>query len=248
MRLAGRGTLVTGGSSGIGLALAQALRRAGCEVLVCGRDADKLGRAAGMVPGLRTVVGDLAQPADVRRIADVATDLPGGLSILVNNAAMQRERNLFIDTADDALAATADEVGTNLTGLILLTTLCLPALRAAPAAAVVNLTSGLALAPKAGAPVYCATKAGVHSFTTTLRYQARTHAPGLLVSEVMPPVVDTPMTAGRTVGKVAPQRVAAAIIRGLVRDHTEITIGKVRLLRVVHRIAPSVAHRMMRDS
>lgn len=248
MKLAGRGALVTGGSSGIGLALATALRRAGCEVLICGRDADRLDRAASLVPDLRTVVGDLTRPADVRRIADVATDLPGGLSILVNNAAVQRERSLFTESADDALAATADEVGTNLTGPIQLTALCLPALRAASEAAVVNLTSGLVLAPKASAPVYCATKAGLHSFTTTLRYQARTHAPRLLICEVMPPVVDTPMTAGRAVSKVPPQQVAAAIIRGLERNQTEITIGKVRLLRIMHRIAPSLAHRAMRDS
>ncbi|ROO63157.1 short subunit dehydrogenase [Micromonospora sp. Llam0] len=149
MRLAGHRALVTGGSTGIGLALATLSRQAGCEVLVCGRDPDKevlvcgrdpdkLNRAAGLVPDLRTVAGDLSRPEDVRRIASAAMDLPGGLSILVNNAAVQHERSLFAEATDEALAASAFEVGTNLTGLIQLTSLCLPALAAVPASAVVN--------------------------------------------------------------------------------------------------------------
>ncbi|MEM6990093.1 MAG: SDR family NAD(P)-dependent oxidoreductase, partial [Myxococcota bacterium] len=115
----------------------------------------------------------------------------------------------------------------------------LPELIARPRAALVQVTSGLALSPKASAPVYCATKSGLRAFTRALRWQlARTN---VCVLEVLPPLVDTAMTRGRGRGKMSPEDVAAEIVAALRRGDTEAYLGKSKLLRWLSWIAPHLA-------
>ncbi len=102
------------------------------------------------------------------------------------------------------------------------------------------------MAPKASAPVYCATKAGLRSFTKALRYQCQRAAPHVTVVEALPPMVDTAMTHGRGRGKISPERAAEEIVRGLDTGRTEIYVGKSKLLRVINRVAPSAAEAVMR--
>lgn len=185
MRLQGHTVLLTGGSTGIGLALARQLLAADNIVLTCGRDESRLRQAAAELPGLLVRPADLADPDDVRALAAEARALPGGPTILINNAAFQLHHDFVHDPTEELLTAIAVEIGTNLTGLVQLTAALLPALAAAPAAAVLNVTSGLIFSPKASAPVYCATKSAVHTFTTALRYQTRRHAPHVLVTEAV---------------------------------------------------------------
>jgi uncharacterized oxidoreductase len=123
----------------------------------------------------------------------------------------------------------------------------LPLLARQPSAALVNVTSGLALAPKRSAPVYCATKAAVRSFTRALRYQCEDGGLAVRVIEAIPPLVDTPMTAGRGRGKLSPERCAAEILAGVRRGAAEIPIGRTRLLRGLQRLSPALAYRIMRD-
>lgn len=247
MRLEGQTVLITGGTSGIGLALAETWSNRGGTILVCGRDAGRLVSAACCVPGLMTVQADIATPAGRAHLCAEVVRLAPSLSVLVNNAAVQHPANWLDGHTPEQAALAAEEVALNVGALVALTHELLPRLRAAPEAAVVNLGSGLTLAPKKSSPVYCASKAFVTSFSRALRYQCEDAAPQVRVVEVLPPVVDTPMTAGRGSAKLAPSAVAAAILHGLAHDRTIIDVGAVGLLRVVQRLSPALAFRITRN-
>jgi len=167
--------------------------------------------------------------------------------MLVNNAATQ--------TPVDALQPVEwrtleDELHLNLHAPIHLAHLLLPSLVVrrpeAPEAAIVNITSGLALAPKAASAPYCASKAALRSYSKALRWQLR-ETP-VRVVEVLPPLVRTPMTAGRNEGAMAPAACAEQIVGGIRKGRDEIYVGKSQLLRVAMRVSPAIGERIMRDS
>lgn len=186
MELGGNTVLVTGGASGIGLAIAERFLRAGSEVIVCGRREGKLREAAETHPGLRTRVCDVADEADRAALFEWATSEFPRLNVLVNNAGIQRRFRL---TEPEEWSETHQEIAINFDAPVHLTTVFLPHLLRQERAAVVNVTSGLAFVPMAMAPVYCATKAALRSFTLSLRHQlART---AVRVVEVIPPAVNT---------------------------------------------------------
>ncbi len=178
--------LVTGGASGIGLALAERYLDSGSEVIVCGRRETALEAARARHPRLRTRVCDLGDPRQREQLAAWAVAAAPTLDTLVNNAGIQRRVDL---TAPAEWAATHEEIASNLEAPIHLTALLLPHLRRQPAATIVNVTSGLAFVPLARVPVYCATKAALHSFTLSLRLQLA-ETP-VRVVELIPPAVDT---------------------------------------------------------
>lgn len=248
--LAGRTALVTGGAAGIGLALTRRLARAGARrVVVVGRDRARLEAVAAELPGVVTTHrADLADPADVDALlAAVARD-PGDLSLLVNNAGTQRLTDFTAEDPWSLLPAVRAEIAANLAGVVALSVGLLPVLAARPSAAVVNVSSGLALAPKRSAPVYCATKAAVRSFTRALRYQCEDRLPHVRVVEALPPLVDTAMTRGRGRGTISPDACAAEILAGLAAGRAEVYVGKAKLLRAVGRLSPALAHRLMRNA
>jgi short-subunit dehydrogenase involved in D-alanine esterification of teichoic acids len=246
MQLTNHRVLITGGSEGIGLALARAFVRRGNRVLVAARRADRLAAAAAQLPGLATAQCDLTDDRQLRALVATTEETLGGLSILVNNAGVQYN-DRYIEDDDAVILAHVDaEIGLNLTALVKLTTLCLPLLRRAGAGAIVNVSSVLALAPKRSAPVYCATKAAVRSFTQALRYQLA-EATSICVVEALPPMVDTAMTAGRKGNKMSPEEVAREILDGLAEDREEIYVGVARKFAVLRRLLPGVAARTMRN-
>lgn len=247
--LNGRSALVTGGSSGIGLALCRLLLREGvARLVVVSRDEDKLAAAvAELGPAAIALRADLSEPAGIDRVlAAVAASAPD-LSLVVNNAGTQ----LLTDfaSADPAalLPRLRAEVGANFTSAVMLSAGLLPLLARQPSAAILNITSGLALAPKKSSPVYCATKAGLRSFTRALRYQCEDALPHVHVVEALPPLVDTAMTHGRGRGKISPEACAAEIVAGLKAGRREIHVGKAKLLRAVMRLSPALGYRIMRD-
>ncbi|WP_181307486.1 SDR family oxidoreductase [Rufibacter sp. XAAS-G3-1] len=187
MKLAGNTVLVTGGASGIGLALAERFLKAGSTVIVCGRREDKLKEARQKHPGLHTRVCDVAQEAERLTLAEWATKEFPGLNVLVNNAGIQRRVNLVDE--QEAWGKTQQEIAINLEAPIHLCSLFVPHLREQPTAAIVNVTSGLAFTPAVFAPVYCATKAALHSFTMSLRYLLSKTS--VEVVEIVPPAVNT---------------------------------------------------------
>lgn len=230
--------LVTGGSSGIGLALAKRFISEENLVIITGRNAKKLEDAANETPGLHTIVADMRDSGHVQRLAKEAQHC----NILINNAAIQM--NYVLHKNKNHLEATRDEIETNFTAPIQLTSLLLPSLMKKKEAAIINVSSALALYPKENAPIYCATKAALHSFTQALRYQLE-HT-NIKVFEIMPALVDTPMTAGRGRGKISPDTLVDEFWKNFQKGRFFSPIEKVKLLMMVGRISPSIAKRLMR--
>jgi len=186
MELGGNTVLITGGASGIGLAVAERFLEAGSEVIVCGRRLDKLREAQSQQPRLRTRVCDVAEAAGrVELFRWAVAEFPR-LNVLVNNAGIQRRVSL---TEAEAWEETHQEIAINLEAPIHLCTLFVPHLRAQRNPTIVNVTSGLAFVPLARVPVYCATKAALRSFTLSLRHQLASTA--VRVVEIVPPAVNT---------------------------------------------------------
>ena len=230
--------LITGGTSGIGLELARRFHRAGNAVIVTGRNPAALEQARAELPGL---VAERVDMADLPALAALAARHPA-VNVLVNNAAVQYN----YDLADPGRGVELidEELAINLLGPLRLTKLMLPGLLAHPAAAIVNVSSGLGIVPKQSAPVYCASKAALHSFSRSLRWQLE--GGPVKVFEIIPPLVETPMTAGRGKGKIAPAALVDEFWAGFVADRTELRIGKTRLLFQLQRFAPALAERIMR--
>lgn len=186
MRLASNTVLVTGGGSGIGLALAERFHAAGSQVVICGRRREVLEAACRAHAGMQHRVCDLAQPAERAALAAwVVREFPA-LDVLVNNAGIQRRVQLA-DSED--WSVTHEEIAANFEAPVHLTRLLIPHLRQRPRSAIVNVTSGLAYVPLAFTPVYSATKAAMHSFTLSLRRQLASTA--VEVIEIIPPAVNT---------------------------------------------------------
>ena len=250
MRLTGHRILITGGTSGIGLGLARAFHGRGNRVAVAGRSAERLARAAEELPGLVTVQADLAVRGEAEGLLEDAVTRLGGLTILVNNAGIQCRHDYLTDDPVDVLREIRTEIAVNIEALITLSIRALPLLRAADESAIVNISSILAFAPKRSAPVYCASKAAVHSFTRALRYQVREGASHVRMVDVQPPAVDTPMTAGRgrPEDKLTVEQVTEGILGGLARDAEEIPLGRTRSARLLLRVAPGWVFRRLRDA
>ena len=221
MDLTARTVLVTGGASGIGLALASRFLRAGSRVVVCGRREHALEEARASHPGLETRVCDVADPSARVQLARWAVATLPALDVLVNNAGIQRR---VPAAALEPWHETAAEIAVNLEAPIHLCRLLVPHLRDRPYAAIVNVTSGLAFAPLALAPVYSATKAALRSFTLSLRHDLA--GTPIEVIEVIPPPVDTDLggTGLHTFG-VSVDAFADGVMERLAQGATEIPYG-----------------------
>jgi len=191
MQTTGNTVLVTGGGTGIGRGLAEALHRLGNTVVIAGRRRESLQAVAKANPGIQVLSLDQGDPADIRRFATELTDHYPDLNVVINNAGVQRVEDLT--TTGPSVAELT--VAINLLGPIRLTAALLPSLLKRPRAAILNVTSGLAFVPSALTPTYCATKAALHSYTQSLRYQLRGTA--VQVIEIIPPHVQTALQRGR---------------------------------------------------
>lgn len=236
MRTSDHRVLITGGAKGIGLALAKRFHSSGNTVILVGRDHAALQEAANLLPGAQTHVADIANPKD--RLEVVAKY--GDVTILVNNAGIQLNGSL----SDMSDADIQNEIEVNLLAPALLVHAYLPLLKKQAEAAVVNVSSVLALVPKQSASIYCASKAGLHSFTRSLRWQLEETS--VRVFEIMPPLVDTAMTANRGTGKISPEALVSEFWNGFQRNRYEIRVGKAKAAGLIARLAPSLAERIMR--
>lgn len=247
-QLSGERVLITGGGSGFGLALARLLHEAGNQVLIAGRNADRLRAATDETPGLRAVQANVTLPGERARLLDAVHQQLGGLSVLVNNAATQTPISLLARDPAATVAAIEQELHADLRAPASLTVEALPLLRESPAATVAFITSTLAFAPKQSTPAYNAAKAGLSTFALSLRYQVRTDAPHIRSVLITLPLVDTPMTAGRGTRKISATDAAAHTLRQLAAGRDDIRVGGARAFQLLHRIAPRAAERITRDS
>lgn len=185
MQMTGNTILITGGGTGIGRALAEAFHGLGNQVIVAGRRQSVLDETTASNPGMHSALLDIADPVAIRTFAEqIRSDFPA-LNVVVHNAGIMQNEDLQGGTPDVAEAT----IATNLLGPIRLNTALLPLLLSQPHAAVLSVSSGLAFMPLALTPTYCATKAAIHSYTQSLRYQLQgTH---VQVTELIPPYVQT---------------------------------------------------------
>ncbi|MFL6844985.1 MAG: SDR family NAD(P)-dependent oxidoreductase [Allosphingosinicella sp.] len=241
-RFEGKVVLVTGGTSGIGLALAEAFLSEGASVAVCGRDRVKLQAFEAEHPGAPALECDVTDPAAQDTLMGEIAGRFGRLDILVNNAGQLIERDFAVQPPDaEAIAA---EFQLNLLAPVQLTALVLarwPGLEA-----LVFISSGYALVSPRRAPTYGAAKAGLHGFAEGLRRQLEPR--GIHVLEVIPPVVDTPATADRKVKKIPPEAVANATLDALAARRPLALVGATRLLPAMLRLAPETVKRLVSET
>jgi len=200
MKLSGNTILITGGGSGIGRALAEALHKLGNHVVIAGRRREMLDETTAANPGMQSMVLDIEKRGGVLPFAAEAVGEFPALNVLINNAGVMRTEKL-IDQHEDLADAEAI-VATNLLGPIRLTAALLPHLKKQPSATIMNVSSGLAFVPMALTPTYCATKAAIHSYTQSLRYQLK--KTNIEVLELIPPYVATDLMGGRSDPRAMP--------------------------------------------
>lgn len=237
MQLSGKTILLTGGTDGIGRELAAQLKAKGAEVIVTGRTPERI--AAAKAAGFEAIAADLSSQAGVDAV--LAAVKGRAIDVLINNAGVGSDHD-FREAAPD-LADNDRCIFLNLNAPVHLISHMMDALKARPEAMIVNTTSGLAIAPRAGGPIYCATKAGLRSYTLALREQLK--GTRIHVLEVLPPVVETKMTAGRGNKKMSTQECAAQIVDAMETNANEANVGMVKLLRMVYSLSPALARRIM---
>jgi len=236
MKLTGRTILITGGSSGIGLAFALKFLEFGNEVIVTGRRQSVLDEVKAKYPKLHTIQSDVADPAQVAALAvRVENDFPG-LDVLMNNAGILLYKNLRASASDlDDLMA---EVNINVGGVIRTTSALINVL-AANKGTVINVSSGLAFVPLPAAPIYSATKAAIHSYTLSLRFQLEANS--VEVVEIMPPAVKTDMTTELVEGGasvMSTEDLVKQCFSALKSGSLEIHPGQTKMLALLRRLAP----------
>jgi uncharacterized oxidoreductase len=187
MDISGNTILITGGGSGIGRALAEEFYRHGNRVIIAGRRQQVLDEAVAANPGMKAVTLDIENPDSIRSFGQkIAKDYPT-LNVVIHNAGIMRPENLLDQTGD--MSTVDATLTTNLLGPIRLTAALLPLLLKQPKATIMTVASGLAFIPLNLTPTYCATKAAIHSYSQSLRYQLR--STNVEVIELVPPYVQT---------------------------------------------------------
>ena len=186
---------ITGGSSGIGRGLAEAFHKVGNQVIISGRREDRLKEVCAANPGMRHFVLDVRDPAAIREVAGKVVAEFSALNCVFNNAGVQRRLEFASGAPLHQEDLPDDEISTNLLGVIRIAAEFIPHLVQQPESTLVNISSGLAFVPIARFPVYCATKAAVHSFTLSLRHQLK--GSGVKVIELIPPYVATELGGPR---------------------------------------------------
>lgn len=236
MNLNNKTALITGGGSGIGLAISKALLEKEVTVIICGRNKEKLEKAKQQHPKLEIEVCDITNTDQINSLVNALDEKFGGIDILVNNAGVFEQ--VDYTKSEQSIEKLEREVEIDFTGPIRMIHSFLPMLKARPEAAVANVSSALAYVPFSGAPVYCASKAAIHSWTRSFRYQM--NESNVKVFELLPPLVETPMVTDdiKDQKMLKPEIVAEKFVTGLLKNQFEITPGQSSQLKMMSRLAP----------
>jgi uncharacterized oxidoreductase len=237
MNLTGRTILITGGSAGIGLAFALKFVELGNAVIVTGRRQAVLDDVKGKYPKLYAIPSDVGDPAQIASLAArVKADFPK-LDVLMNNAGIMLYKNLKAPAAD--LAELMTEMNINVGGVIGMTSAFIDILTANKGT-VINVSSALAFVPLPAAPIYSATKAAIHSYTQSLRFQLE--ETGVEVIELMPPAVKTDLTRdlpeGDGISLVTTDELVKQSFASFSAGTLEIRPGQAKQLALMRRLAP----------
>jgi uncharacterized oxidoreductase len=246
MNLRQQTILITGGTSGLGYEFAAQLVALGNTVLLTGRDQAKLDRVKQQLPGVHTFQSDVSDPAAIAHLHEQVVAQFPTLNVLINNAGEMRKLNLNDPALD--LRDLTREIDINLAGPIRMVQQFLPQLKTQPAAAILNVTSGIALSPFPLAPVYGASKAGLRSYTQSLRVQLQ--GTRVKVFELVAPGAKTPLNdqfAGLVADNLlmAPEKLVAQALKGVQRDKAEIYPGLAAVARYLTRLVPGLLLRQV---
>jgi uncharacterized oxidoreductase len=228
--------LITGGGSGIGRALAESFHQRGNKVIIAGRRRSALEETTRANPGMAAVTLDIESPDAIRRFAETLTrDFPS-LNTVIHNAGIMKAEDLLSLAGDVSIAEAT--IATNLLGPIRLNSALLPHLRKQSRATIMTVSSGLAFVPMFPTPTYCATKAAIHSYTQSLRYQLRDTA--IEVIELVPPYVQTELMGQRQASDphAMPLREFISEVMELLETQptpNEILVGRVKPLRFAEK-------------
>jgi uncharacterized oxidoreductase len=231
MKITGNTILITGGGSGIGRALAEKFHALGNQVIIAGRRKQALEETTKANPGMKSVTLNIEDPASIRAVAAQLTKESPELNVVINNAGIMRAEKL--QTQQDGLADAEATITTNLLGPIRLIAALLPHLQKQPYSAIMNVSSGLAFVPMAMTPTYCATKAAIHSYTQSLRYQLKGSATEVL--ELIPPYVATELMNGASDPRAMPLDEYIAEVMEILKTQaavTEVCVENVKRLRL----------------
>src|SRR3954467_11544391 len=243
MKLSNRTILITGGSAGIGLAFALKFLELGNEVIVTGRRQAVLDQVKAKYPKLHAIQSDVADPSQIAALATrVKADFPK-LDVLMNNAGILLYKNLKSSAAD--LTGLMAEMNINVGGVVGMTSALIDVLKGNKGT-VINVSSGLAFVPLPAAPIYSATKAAIHSYTQSLRFQLE--EPGVEVIEIMPPAVKTDMTAELVEGGasvITTDELVKQSFSSLKSGVLEIRPGQTKQLAFMRRLAPNFINRQL---
>ena len=244
MKLNDRTILITGASAGIGLAFALKFLELGNEVIVTGRRQAVLDQVKAKYPKLHTMQSDVADPAQIAALAArVKADFPK-LDVLMNNAGIMLFKNLKAPAAD--LAGLMAEMNINVGGVIGMTSAFIDILTA-NRGTLINVSSALAFVPLPCAPIYCATKAAIHSYTQSLRFQLE--ETGVEVIELMPPAVKTDLTGDLPEGDGITLMTTDELIKqsfaSLKAGALEIRPGQAKQLAFMRRLAPDFINKQL---
>lgn len=233
-------TLITGGTSGIGLELVKQLTQQGSTIIVTGRKQESLNDTKMRFPKIHVFQSDVSDPLDIERLYEEVTKQYPDLNIIVNNAGEMRL--LDLQDASKDLENITREIDINLTGAIRMAHQFLPHLIKKPAAAIVNVSSAIAFMPYSTAPVYSASKAGVHAYTQALRLQLNKTC--VKVFELIPPGVNTNLQNDWVLPPNPSQmmdvdKLVSVAIKGLLNDTPEIKPFLVNLIKFLSRLMPN---------
>lgn len=248
MKMKNNTILITGGTSGIGYEFARQL----CEentLIITGRDQEKLDIAKKELKNVHTFRCDIANPQEVTALYAQVSRMFPELNMLINNAGIMKK----IDLQKEAdINAFTQEIDTNLIGTIRMSTQFLPLLQKQKRAAIVNVTSALAFVPLANTPVYCATKAALHSFTDSLRIQLKNT--NVKVFEVAPQVTETPLIDAfdrneqKSMNIMHVSKLVKIAIKKMECGISEIKPGQSGALKMISRFSPGFALKMLNKS
>jgi len=250
MKMTKNTILITGGTSGIGFEFIKQLSELDNTIIVTGRDLQKLERTKKSFPKVHTVQSDVSDPKAIATLYEQVTKQFPDLNILINNAGIMKTINVHDTTG--TLTDLTQEIEINLNGPIRMVKQFLPHLKTKSAAAIVNVTSGLAFVPLPGSPVYCATKAGLHSYTLSLRVQLKNTK--VKVFELAPPATQTELLGDfseedrKGISIMEVEDMVKVAVNGMTNDRFEIRPGQSNQLKMMSRIAPDFILKQMSRS
>jgi len=227
MKLSGNTIFITGGGTGIGLALAESFLKEDNEVIICGRRNEILEEAKEKYPKLHIKVSDVSKETERTELLSWIRSEFSNINILINNAGIQQELNF--KNGDEIIKKAVSEIRINFESPVALSAMFIPLLSGKDNSAIINVSSGLAFVPIAIMPIYCSTKAALHSFSVSLRHQLKDL--GIRVFELIPPTVDTDLdkgarrARGQTDFGIKSEAVAEETMKALKDDEYEIVVG-----------------------